>query len=281
MDENNLFLKTVQEKYERFCDYYMNMHSDFLSIEQQSLLSGFLRTHTKEGVYLFGGYGDAERQQVVFLPDYSGVPEKVNALAAFANEKEKNSAIAQILLEYFAENPDDCPICLLDVSIPPAEHRTLGHRDYLGALIGEGIRREKIGDILVAPKGAQIIVAAELGDYLAENFRHAGSVSINVKKASVFTLNGLKSETKNLKFTLSSPRLDNITAGIFGISRKDAAEAISRGKVFVNGREISKPDFTLKGGEKVVLRGKGKAIYNGISGESKKGKLYVNVDKYV
>lgn len=281
MDENNLFLKTIQEKYERFCDYYMNMHSDFLSIEQQSLLSGFLRTHMKEGVYLFGGYGDAERQQVVFLPDYSGVPEKVNALAAFANEKEKNSAIAQILLEYFAENPDDCPICLLDVSIPPAEHRTLGHRDYLGALIGEGIRREKIGDILVAPKGAQIIVAAELGDYLAENFRHAGSVSINVKKASVFTLNGLKSETKNLKFTLSSPRLDNITAGIFGISRKDAAEAISRGKVFVNGREISKPDFTLKGGEKVVLRGKGKAIYNGISGESKKGKLYVNVDKYV
>lgn len=281
MDENNLFLKTVQEKYERFCDYYMNMHSDFLSIEQQSLLSGFLRTHMKEGVYLFGGYGDAERQQVVFLPDYSGVPEKVNALAAFANEKEKNSAIAQILLEYFAENSDDCPICLLDVSIPPAEHRTLGHRDYLGALIGEGIRREKIGDILVAPKGAQIIVASELGDYLAENFRHAGSVSINVKKASVFTLNSLKSETKNLKFTLSSPRLDNITAGIFGISRKDAAEAISRGKVFVNGREISKPDFTLKGGEKVVLRGKGKAIYNGISGESKKGKLYVNVDKYV
>lgn len=281
MDENNLFLKTIQEKYERFCDYYMNMHSDFLSIEQQSLLSGFLRAHMKEGVYLFGGYGDAERQQVVFLPDYSGVPEKVNALAAFANEKEKSSAIAQILLEYFAENPDDCPICLLDVSIPPAEHRTLGHRDYLGALIGEGIRREKIGDILVAPKGAQIIVAAELGDYLAENFRHAGSVSINVKKASVFTLNGLKSETKNLKFTLSSPRLDNITAGIFGISRKDAAEAISRGKVFVNGREISKPDFTLKGGEKVVLRGKGKAIYNGISGESKKGKLYVNVDKYV
>lgn len=281
MDENNLFLKTVQEKYERFCDYYMNMHSDFLSIEHQSLLSGFLRTHMKEGVYLFGGYGDAERQQVVFLPDYSGVPEKVNALAAFANEKEKNSAIAQILLEYFAENPDDCPICLLEVSIPPAEHRTLGHRDYLGALIGEGIRREKIGDIIVAPKGAQIIVAAELGDYLAENFRHAGSVSINVKKASVFTLNSLKSETKNLKFTLSSPRLDNITAGIFGISRKDATEAISRGKVFVNGREISKPDFTLKGGEKVVLRGKGKAIYNGISGESKKGKLYVNVDKYV
>lgn len=281
MDENNLFLKTIHEKYERFLDYYMPMHSDFLSIEQQSMLSGFLRTHMKDGVYLFGGYGDAERQQVVFLPDYSGVPEKVNALPQFSNEKEKSSAIAQILLEYFSENSDDCPICLLNVSIPPAEHRKLGHRDYLGALTGEGIRREKIGDIIVGEKGAQIIVAAELGDYLADNFCHAGAVCITVKKMSVFDLKCLKSEMKSLKFTVSSPRLDNIISGIFDISRKEAVEAINRGKVFINGRETTKPDFTLKGGEKVVLRGKGKAVYNGIRGESKKGKLYVNVDKYV
>lgn len=281
MDENTLFLKSVEEKYEKFCDYYTIMHSDFLSLEQQSMLSGFLRTHCEEGVYLFGGYGDAERRQVIFLPDYCGVPEKVNAFSHFSNEKDKSSAITQALLEYFSENPDDCPICLLDVSIPPAEHRTLGHRDYLGALTGEGIRREKIGDIIVGEKGAQIIVAAELGDYLVNNFHHVGAVSIRAKKVSVFALNNLKSETKSLKFTVSSPRLDNITAGIFGISRKDATESISRGKVFVNGRETTKPDFTLKGGEKIVLRGKGKAIYNGISGESKKGKLYVNIEKYV
>lgn len=281
MDESTLFLKAVEEKYEKFCDYYTIMHSDFLSIEQQSMLSRFLRSHGKEGVYLFGGYGEAERCQVIFMPDYSGVTEKINLLPDFANEKERNSASTQCLLEYFAENPDDCPICLLDVGIPSAEHRTLGHRDYLGALIGEGIKREKLGDIIVREKGAQIIAAAELADYLATNLRQVGAVSVNVKKMSIFELQGIKSETKNLKFTVSSPRIDNITASSFGVSRKDAVEAITHGKVFVNGREVTKPDFTLKGGEKVVLRGKGKVIYKGTSGISKKGKIYVDVEKYI
>ena len=66
MDENKIFLKTVEEKYERFLDYYTMMSSDFLSLEQQSALAGFLRAHSKENVYLFGGYPEAERRQGLF-----------------------------------------------------------------------------------------------------------------------------------------------------------------------------------------------------------------------
>lgn len=281
MNEDSVFLKNIEEKYRRFCDYYMPMHSDFLTLEQQSMLSKFLRSHEKEGVYLYGGYGDAERQQVVFLPDYSGVPDKIQALPSFESEKERNAAAAKVLTEYFAENPDDCPLALLEISIPPAEHKTLGHRDYLGALTGEGIKREKLGDILVHEKGAQIVVSAELADYLAQNFTQAGSVSISAKRVSIFALNSIKSETKNLKFTVSSPRLDNIISTVFGTSRKDAVEAIIRGKIFVNGKETVKPAFTLKGGEKIVLRGKGKAVYIGTAGISKKGKFYAEAEKYV
>ena len=127
MDENKIFLKTVEEKYERFLDYYTMMSSDFLSLEQQSALAGFLRAHSKENVYLFGGYPEAERRQVLFLPDYTG-------LAPQAQDAD--------LLEYFRENPDDCPIALLDVRVASAAREKLTHRDYLGALMGEGIRRE-------------------------------------------------------------------------------------------------------------------------------------------
>lgn len=281
MDENNLFLKNIEEKYERFLDYYTIMNSDFLTMEQQSMLSGFLRAHRREGVFFYGGYAEAERRQVVFLPDYTGVSEKISALPQLGNEKEENYAVCRVLTKYFEENPESSPICLLDVVIPPAEHKTLGHRDYLGALMGEGIKREKVGDILVHEKGAQIIVASELADYLAENFRQVGSVSVFVKKSQISALNSTEIRTISLKFTVSSPRIDNIVSGVFGISRKDAVSAISHGKVFVSGREISKPDFALKGGEKIVLRGKGKAIYNGVTGTSKKGKLYVDVEKYI
>ena len=142
MDENKIFLKTVEEKYERFLDYYTMMSSDFLSLEQQSALVGFLRVHAKENVYLFGGYPEAERRQVLFLPDYTG-------LAPQAQDAD--------LLEYFRENPDDCPIALLDVRVASAAREKLTHRDYLGALMGEGIRREKVGDIIVTECGAQIL----------------------------------------------------------------------------------------------------------------------------
>ena len=281
MDENNLFLKNIEEKYERFLDYYTIMNSDFLTMEQQSMLSGFLRAHRREGVFFYGGYAEAERRQVIFLPDYTGVSEKISALPQLGNEKEENYAVCRVLTKYFEENPESSPICLLDVVIPPAEHKTLGHRDYLGALMGEGIKREKVGDILVHEKGAQIIVASELADYLAENFRQVGSASVLAKKSQISALNSTEIRTISLKFTVSSPRIDNIVSGVFGISRKDAVSAISHGKVFVSGREISKPDFALKGGEKIVLRGKGKAIYNGVTGTSKKGKVYINVEKYI
>lgn len=281
MDENNLFLKNIEEKYEHFLDYYTIMNSDFLTMEQQSMLSGFLRAHRREGVFFYGGFAEAERRQVVFLPDYTGVAEKVCELPSNESEKENDFANCRILTEYFEQNPENCPIRLLDVVIPPAEHKTLGHRDYLGALMGEGIKREKVGDILVHEKGAQIIVASELADYLAENFRQVGSVSVFVKKSQISALNSTEIRTISLKFTVSSPRIDNIVSGVFGISRKDAVSAISHGKVFVSGREISKPDFALKGGEKIVLRGKGKAIYNGVTGTSKKGKVYINVEKYI
>ena len=65
------------------------------------------------------------------------------------------------------------------------------------------------------------------------------------------------------------------------MSRRVATEAILAGRVFVNGVETTKPDMSLKGGEKIVLRGKGKAIYRGQDGISKKGKLYISVDQYV
>ena len=84
-----------------------------------------------------------------------------------------------------------------------------------------------------------------------------------------------------MRVPIASARLDNAVSAVFGTSRKIAAEAITSGLVFVNSVENKKPDFVLKGDEKLVLRGKGKAIYRGISGTSRKGKVYAEFDKYI
>ena len=263
MDENKLFLKIIEDRFQRFKDYYTPMNSDFLSLEQQSMLAGFLRTHRNEGVILFGGYEDAERKQVLFMPDYTGVTDETSAL------------------EYFRDNPDECTMALIDVKVPRPEQGKLTHRDYLGAMMGEGIKREKTGDIIVGEDGAQIIVTREMAEYLTHNFTQVGRVSVTAKAVPIFDIKKLETRIKNEKFTISSPRIDNIVSAVFGVSRKDAQEAVSRGKVFVDGVEMSKPDFFLKGGEKVVLRGKGKAVYAGQKGTTRKGKVVIEAAIYI
>ncbi len=263
MDENKIFLKIIEDRFERFTNSCIIMSSDFLSLEQQSMLAPFLRKHKDEGVFLYGGYEEAERKKVVFMPDYTNVTSEAE------------------LEEYFKNNPEDCPIVILNVTASCGERTKLSHRDFLGALMGEGIKREKIGDIIVDEACAQILVTKEMAGYLEQNYRQVGRVSVTAKIEQIFALNTSEIKTKIEKITVASPRLDNMISSIFGFSRRDAAEAISRGKVFINGAEINKTDFVLKGGEKVVLRGKGKDIYNGVVGTSRKGKIYIEVIKYI
>ncbi len=263
MNENSIFLRMIEDKYEHFIDYYTIISSDLLSMEQQSLAAGFLRKHEKEGVFLFGGFEEAERRQVLFLPDYTGV----------TCEEE--------ILPYFRKNPQDCPLALLDIKTAKADRGKFSHRDYLGALMGEGIKREKIGDILVSEDGAQVVVIRELAEYLEQNYRHVGRSEVNAKIVPIFEAKDTEKQINSVKFTISSSRLDNIISAVYGLSRKTAVEAINAGKVFVGGTMVTKPDAGLKGGEKIVLRGKGKAIYNGVEGTSKKGKVYISVDKYL
>ena len=264
--ENNLFAKIIEEKYDRFESNFVIDASDFLTPEEQSSVLRFVRSKASDGVFFFGGYAESERNLVLFMPEYTGI---------------SSSNSIDDILKYFSENPDDCPLGVLEIRIPPHEPSKPGHRDYLGSLMGEGIRREKIGDIIVYDGGAQIIAKKELLSYLCDHLTSVGRASVltSVQPLSALKISEIKRES--LSFNVASPRLDNVVSAVFGLSRKSAVEAISRGLVFISGAETTKPDYTLKDGDKIVLRGKGKAIYNGVTGLSKKGKSYIRVTKYI
>ncbi len=295
---DNIFMKIVEDRFEKFQRANCLMVCDFMSLEQQSMLSGFIRTHKRDGAYLYGGYPDAERKMVVFLPDY--MVDEIRAWllevkSPDANEtansnKADKPLTDEELCQWFSAHPDECPLQILDCEIPAHEKAELSHRDYLGALMGEGIKREKVGDILVRSQanqgesksgGAQIIVMNDMADYLLENYRQVGRATLNTKLAPISELSLGEIRTKDENVNVASPRLDNIVAEVFHMSRKLAQEAISHGIVFVDGIQMNKPDFTMKGGEKLVLRGKGKIIYHGIVGQSRKGNDYVRITRYL
>lgn len=260
--ENRLLLNIIEDKYRRFQKNYSITFTDFFDMMQQSSADKFVKNHAKEGVFWYGGYEGADRKKIIFVPDYMDVN----------GEKD--------IFDFFLNSPELCPLVLLDVKLK-AKGVKLRHSDYLGSLLSLGIKREKTGDILVFDDGAQIIVSEEIAPYLAENYTSAGKtpLSVTVEKIDKLKLSEIKVE--KLKLPLASPRLDNAISAVFGLSRKNASEAISAGLVFVNSMENKKPDYVLKDGEKLVLRGKGKAIYRGVSGTSRKGRVYAEFEKYI
>ena len=249
--DERLLLARILDRAQQAQSRNIPAYTDFLSPQQQMLARDLLSLAgiREDGFLFLGGYEGAERKVILFLPDWMD--------------------------ETMAESPIRC----LRAAFRAEEG--LSHRDFLGSLMGMGIVREKLGDILVKPDGAQAVVVRELGDYLMAHYGKAGRVSLDVKVSPISVIDTAISRRETVKFTVSSPRLDNVVSGVFHVSRKDAQEAVSRGMVFVNETEATKPDMQLKGGEKLVLRGKGKAIYQGVDGTSKKGKYYVTLEKFI
>lgn len=63
----------AEDKYRRFEREYAMVATDFYDLAQQSVLASFVREHAGEGALFFGGFEDAERRGIIFLPDYLGI----------------------------------------------------------------------------------------------------------------------------------------------------------------------------------------------------------------
>ncbi|MCR4771354.1 MAG: RNA-binding protein [Oscillospiraceae bacterium] len=200
---------------------------------------------------LWGGYEEAERVCAILTPDYLG-PEDVKS--------GKNCPLTVIHAEY---SPDESP----------------GHRDFLGALMGMGIERDSVGDIIPQEGSCDIVVLKELGAFILSGLEKAGKVRLRLSETD--RAQGREAAYKRIRDTVASLRLDAVVASGFSLSRDKAVQAIKAGKVSVGGAEVLKPDRLLGGGEKISLRGSGKIVLSEVSGLSRKGRTIIEIKKYV
>ena len=244
--DEKLLLASADDKARQRDNKNILTHTGFLSMAQQAVLE---QAHP-DGVFS-GGYEDAERRMLLFLPDW------LEAVPA-----------------------EDGPIRVLRVSLPKGAPK-LTHRDYLGSLLALGIERSVIGDILVREDGADILVASDMADYLAQHYVQAGRALLHCEALSLAGLRPPVYEVKEVRDTVASLRLDSVLASMFSLSRGHAQEAIRQGLAAVNGRQILKPDFFLAEGDKVSLRGKGKAVLTEVGGKSRKDRDCIVYQRYL
>lgn len=256
--EDRLMLAMLEDRRMQCSDRYMITTGYFLDMRQRTLAENMLKGSRGARYSFYGGYDDASRVAAVFLPEY----------------------IEQDAAEYFSDNPDDDPLIILRANLKKGSPE-LSHRDYLGALMGLGIKREMTGDILVRPDGADIIVMREMASFIQMHMEKAGRARIDFEEIPVSQLIVPEAHVKELTESVASLRLDNVVSAVFDLSRTKAAEAISGGIVFVNGMEVQKAEKQVKEGDKLVLRGKGKAVLKSIEGKSGKGRTIIKLDRYI
>lgn len=155
-----------------------------------------------------------------------------------------------------------------------------GHRDYMGAALGLGIKREWIGDILVTENVAHILCRSSVAEHLLASLDKVGRWGVKTKEAALGEVPVPKREMKESTFSVKSLRIDAVAAGMFNLSRTSAAEAIGAGLVSLNYGECLKPDAAVAEGDIISLRGRGKGTVLEIGGKSRKDRIFVTCGVY-
>ena len=153
--DQRLLLARVLDQQQRAEQRGVPTHTGFLSPAEQAVSADLLMAAAPGRGILFGGYEGAERKLWAFLPDW--------------------------LEEEVWRASEDCPVAALAVSVPPMA--SLTHRDYLGSLMGLGLTREKIGDILLVEGGAQVLVLRETLPILLAQWEKAGRYPVTLPAA--------------------------------------------------------------------------------------------------
>lgn len=252
-EEERIVLARVLDQMERAQQRSIPCATQFLSPAQRAAAQAMLAACGVPEAFFFGGYEGAERTVCLFLPDYL-TPE-----------------------DYLAAGSP--PIGAVEAAFPAGA--ALTHRDLLGSLMGLGLSRDRLGDLLLSDGRAQIIAAAETVPILLSQLSKAGRYPLRLREIPLDALSPAPAQVRLLHDTVAALRLDAVAAAGFSLSRGKAADLITGGRVSLNHRVCLKPDRAVAQGDTLTCRGLGKCILKTVGGASRKGRILIEMERYV
>ena len=247
--ENSDLLRRAEDLLRRCEKNGILTATHFLTPAERFQLERWAKTQPGCRLVFSGGHPDCERTVGFFLPDWLDA-------------------------EWL---PLDEHICAFELSAP---FGSPGHRDYLGALLGMGIRRERLGDIWVKDNTAIIFCLPGVEKHLLSIDR-VGHDAVRARSVSLGEVTPPERKVKQKSFSVQSLRLDAVTGGLFDLSRSEAARQVEAGSVSLNYEICDRPDAPVREGDILSLRGKGKGCITGFGGTSRKGRQFVEGEIYL
>lgn len=232
-------------------------YSDFLNLNELHILDSTPKDSFAVPYRTFGGYPFSERQMAAFLPD---------AFYMYTEEEEIRQSF---------------PINIVKITPLHTKYsEDLGHRDYLGALLNLGIERAKLGDILLDAREAYLFVNEKLSGFVCEELTRVKHTTVHCLTVESADFN-YNPRFEEIKGTVASVRLDSLLSLVYHSSRSKLTGLIEGGRVYVNGKLITSNGYHVKDDDIISVRGMGRFQYKGILSETKKGRRYVSVYKYI
>lgn len=222
--------------------------TDFLSEEEQAFAQSAVRRLGAENALFWGGWEEAERRMLGFFPPYG--------------------------------EPDTALFPMDPVTVTCRASETPDHRAVLGTLMAQGIERGCVGDILIEEGRCVFFCRSTVTRALVDGVDKMGGTGVKLTVGHEEPLpaaHGFREITE----TVASARLDCLVAALGGVGRTQAEEWIAAGSVLINAVPCKKPSQTVREGDKLTLRGKGKFIIDDLSGVTRKGRRILSARKYI
>ena len=239
------FIKKIKDLSNRSYEKNILTHTSFLTPTERQVV---LNNTNGANVLTFGGNETCERTIAFFLPDYM---EEV------------------------------CYDEYITVFKADFSFRKLSHRDFLGALLALGIERRCVGDIFVFENSAYFFVTKDIENYIKSNFDRVGNVGIKLGTVDFSDVKVREPKFEEINFTVASLRLDSAVAGAIKESREKANNIIKSGSVLLNYLECLNVSCDVKENDVFSVKGYGKFLVSNVGGVSRRGKIFVELRKFV
>ncbi|GIQ64155.1 RNA-binding protein S4 [Paenibacillus cisolokensis] len=248
------FVDRATEWVERSAERHEVRRTDFLDPRQLYILETIANRNPDVRLRMDGGYPEAERKRALIAPDYRSLEDEPAGI---------------VVLSVSAGGTGGTATAELD------------HGDYLGALLGLGVKRDRIGDIHVREDGSHCLVAEEIADYLNIHLRQVHRVHVTTEILPLDALVPVVPKLEELALTVASMRLDGIASDVFRVSRSKITDPIKVGRCRVNWKTEEEPSKPLKAGDVVSFKGLGRFKVLDVEGVTKKGRIRVRIGRFV
>jgi RNA-binding protein YlmH len=224
--------------------------SSFVSSEVEAVMARILRSFSTDVSYsVSGGHDNSDYAMIAIYP------------------------------EYLSEGDIEFPLSLLHIKTTNKSYEP-SHRDVLGSVMGLGIKRDIVGDIIIVDKLIQMFVATPMEAYISANLEKISRNKCDITKVALESFVHIEEEFKIKTDTVKSLRLDSVIASGFNLSRSDALKMVKSSKVKVNHILVENASKMLEAGDLISCRGNGRILLSEIGTHTKKDRIKIILHKY-